>query len=59
MLAEGRIINVTADAPQETSANPLTWLVVFRYDVGAGPQRTEATIVCQPNGTVQTSTVHR
>ena len=58
MLAEGRIINVTADAPQQTNANPLTWLVVFRYDVGAGPQRTDATIVCQPNGTVQTSTVH-
>ena len=58
MLAEGRVINVTADAPQQTNANPLTWFVVFRYNVGSGPQRTDATIVCQPNGTVQTSTVH-
>ena len=56
-LAEGRPF-VRADAPQQTNANPLTWLVVFRYDIGQGPQRTDATIVCQPNGTVQTSYVN-
>ena len=57
VLAEGRPF-VRADASQQTNANPLTWLVVFRYDIGQGPQRTDATIVCQPNGTVQTSYVN-
>ena len=48
-----------ADAPQQTNANPLTWFVVFRYDIGDGPQHTDTTIVCQPNGTIQTSEVNR
>ena len=56
-LRLGAIFGGTADAPQQTNANPLTWLVVFRYDIGQGPLRSESTIVCQPNGTIQASEV--
>ena len=58
-LIAGRYFMARADAPQQTNANPLTWFVVFRYDIGDGPQHTDTTIVCQPNGTIQTSEVNR
>jgi hypothetical protein len=44
--------NATADAPQQTSTNPLTWLVVFRYTSNSEPTRDDATVVCQPNGRI-------